>query len=378
MHRLRGEFIAELRNTAKFPLGDDGTCDAARLVMTARALRALSTLILGAVVVTCTTNDGAPSDASIDAPGLDASSDAPVPHPAISLADYPRMDGSTSTIPLDMLIACEVLGVPYRWQAGVGSDGESSIVPDPHDAAQKVVADEIWRRIVHSKTHEAFLNLIDRKADLLLVASPPSTSERAYAAGVGVDLQWEEIALDGVVILLNGKNTTPKLSVAQIQDIYAGKIKDWSEVGGAPGEIHPYTRPVESGSYQLMSAIVMEGKPMADWPPDRISVPMSGLVDAVAADPLAIGYSVYYYVTYQVPRNLATRIVPVSRTATSEPILPRGRTLGDRSFPFVAPVLIVHRSGLDPTTPAGKLHDWLLTRDGQTVVGRSGYVPVSL
>jgi len=34
----------------------------------------------------------------------------------LSLEDYPRVDGSTSTQPLAILVACKALGVPYRWR----------------------------------------------------------------------------------------------------------------------------------------------------------------------------------------------------------------------------------------------------------------------
>ena len=41
---------------------------------------------------------------------------SPVSLDSLNINNYPRVDGSTSTHPLQVLIACEILGVEYQEQ----------------------------------------------------------------------------------------------------------------------------------------------------------------------------------------------------------------------------------------------------------------------
>ena len=312
--------------------------------------------------------DGGPVDGSVDSstPEVDA---GPALLEDVTIESYPLEDGSTSTLPLARAIACELLGLSFKWQPGLGSEGEAEIVPDAKTSEEQDLADKIMARIVHNKTHQAYLNVVDGVADLITVANPPSPEERAYATQRAVTLSCEPLALDALVVVVNASNTVTGLTTGQIQKIFMGQITNWSEVGGAPGEIHPYVRPTNSGSQQLMNEIVMQGLPMGAWPPDREIAFMGGLIDKISTDPQAIGYSVYYWVTYQYPQ-------PGYSVIAVDGVNPAAQTIGDRSYPFTANVWMVTRSDLPPTSLAHQLHDWLLTGAGQDVVSRSGYVPI--
>ena len=45
------------------------------------------------------------------------------------------------------------------------------------------------------------------------------------------------------------------LTIEQIQNIYTGEIKNWSEVGGTNEEIRPFQRPENSGSQTGMLSL---------------------------------------------------------------------------------------------------------------------------
>ena len=51
-------------------------------------------------------------------------------------------------------------------------------------------------------------------------------------------------------------------------------------------------------------------------------------------------------------------------------------TIRRRKYPLTTEVFVVTRKGLVPTEPAARLHDWLLSPEGQSVVRESGYVPL--
>lgn len=309
------------------------------------------------------TQDTAPGDTTADTADTSA--------PPITMDNYPRVDGSTSNLPLARVIACELLGVPWTWTTSGESGVEKTVIPDPTpgDPVQDEKALWIVTNIEHHKTHEAAMRLIDDETDLILVASKPSPDELAHAAEVGVTLKWDAVALDALVVLLNQQNPVGALTTAQIQQIYGGTLTSWSEVGGPDEAIHPYARPENSGSQQLFDTLVMQGLPMAEWPPDQVPIFMGGLVDKLKEDPFSIGYSVFYYVTYQYSIG-GLKLIAVDGA------VPTPQTISDGTFPYVAEVWVVVREDLDPDSLAAQLRAWLLAPGGQAVVAKSGYVPL--
>ena len=51
------------------------------------------------------------------------------------------------------------------------------------------------------------------------------------------DLSGHTIALDGVAILAHASNPLDELSEAQVFDVFTGRVRNWSEIGGADAEI---------------------------------------------------------------------------------------------------------------------------------------------
>lgn len=324
-------------------------------------------------LVGCGDESGGDVDASyVDAALEDALLDAtprPDSHPydlTVTMETYPNVDGSTSTLPLARVIACELLGIGWDWVADVGDEGIAEVLPVATNADEVQLATAILEQIVHNKTHQSYLNLIDGVADLILVANPPSEDETAYADAAGVTLDQRHVGLDALVILVNEENPVSSLTNEQIRGIFMGEITDWSEVGAPAGAIQPYVRPINSGSQQLMNAIVMEGLTMPDWPEDRIPT-MGGLIDTIKDDPLAIGYSVYFYVTNQYPAG-GYHVIAV------DSIVPDATTIGSETYRYVAPVWVMTRTDLESSELAYQMRDWLLEPEGQSVVSMSGYV----
>ena len=125
--------------------------------------------------------------------------------PKIAVEDYPTVDGSTATLPLSYLLMETATGV---------------------DEATAKLA------ISHNKTTESFYALVNGEADLLLVYEPSSDAWE-FAEDQGVALEKQAIGWDAPVFLINDQNPVESLTQQQIVDIYAGRITNWSEVGGA-------------------------------------------------------------------------------------------------------------------------------------------------
>jgi phosphate transport system substrate-binding protein len=100
------------------------------------------------------------------------------------------------------------------------------------------------------------------------------------------------VALDAVVIVVNKQNPVVSLGLCQIAEIFAGRIRDWREVGGRPGAINLQVRLGPSGTFETFQALVMKacGVELAQ------TIAFShgsyaALLAAVAADEKSIGFA---------------------------------------------------------------------------------------
>ena len=207
---------------------------------------------------------------------------------SLDIHNYPRIDGSTSALPLQTILACEILQIHCIWMYDMFSP-TLRVVPSPgvRDIDKQSFIQNIW----HNGTHGSFMNLINGETDLILVARQPSQDEEQAAAEADVNLEIHAVALDAFVILANTENSVESLQQQEIRAIYTGEITTWNQVGGRAQEINPYQRNRNSGSQELMERLIMRGEAMIDAP-EMILEGMMGPINALATDPLGIGYSV--------------------------------------------------------------------------------------
>jgi phosphate transport system substrate-binding protein len=279
--------------------------------------------------------------------------------------DYPKVDGSTSTKPLHTVIACKAFGVRCAWLESP-LFGERNFGPDLMQSLRPG-ANKIFEITRHTGTNSAYVNLIQGKADLILVARAPSEDELKAAKENKVELDVRAFALDAFVILVNIQNPVADLRIENARDVYTGKITDWATFGGK-GQIKAYQRDRNSGSQELMEAMVMKGVPMIKSP-DMIIETMMGAVNAIGRDPLGIGYSVYYYVTFMLP-DKNVKLIGING------VKPTSENIATRAYPLTAEVYAVTRKNMPRGSTAQMLRDWLFTDEGRAAIVESGYVPI--
>jgi len=139
----------------------------------------------------------------------------------LSIDNYPIIDGSTSTLPLNRVIASELLGLTYEWQENKSSSSSSTWRIEPKIKGN--VKQKFDKRVLSSQTHNSFINLIDNKVNIALAARSMSPDEKEYATSKGVSLIETPIALDAFIFIVNPNNPVEGLTTENIQDIYTGK-----------------------------------------------------------------------------------------------------------------------------------------------------------
>jgi phosphate transport system substrate-binding protein len=292
----------------------------------------------------------------------------------MTVENYPKVDGSTSTQPLLMMITCKILAAGYEWIHLEGNDSRQlyagGFAEMMHGRSEtRLLCGRINRLVQAHGTGEAYVHLIKKDADLILAARLPADDELRLAGESGVHLDARPVALDAFVFLLNGKNPVAGLTIEQIRDIYSGRIVNWREVGGPDAAIRPYQRTRNAGSQELMRKLVMKDRAMIRAPDLLTGALMSFPFLAIDEDVHGIGYSVYYYQEFMSPpRNI--------KACAVDGVLPASGSIRSRHYPLLTEVFVVVRRDIPADDRACRLRDWMLGPTGQVIVEESGYVPV--
>lgn len=259
-------------------------------------------------------------------------------------SNFPRLDGSASTVPLGQALASVLLGESREQAASL---------------------------INFSKTTRSYRALMGGEADVLLAAEPSPVVWAEKDDG-GYDWDMAPFAVDALVFVVNASNPVDSLTGAQLRDIYAGRITNWSEVGGDNLEITAFQRDEEAGSQNVMENLVMEGEPMAEAPTELVRGEMGDLVKAVAAfedSPAAVGYMMYY-AAHNMGAADGLKILSVNGVAPNE------ETILSGEYPFLNSYYVVTDAGRPADDPAKLLYDWILSADGRRLIKHEGYAPI--
>ena len=206
----------------------------------------------------------------------------------------------------------------------------------------------------------AFTNLAAGTAEIGMSSRKVKADERALCRSKGVSLTEYEIAWDMIAILVNKNNPVSDLSKKQVLQIFAGDIKDWSEVGGTPGPISLYTRNTSSGTYKDFIDRAMKGREYG-----KNSQKMAGneqIASEVGSNANGIGYVGLAYVG-----SRGTKVV------TIDGVMPSVATVKD--YPYSRPTYL-YTNG-EPTGTTKEFLDFCLSPQGDSIVGKVGFVPKS-
>ncbi|MEI6807855.1 MAG: phosphate ABC transporter substrate-binding protein [bacterium] len=100
-------------------------------------------------------------------------------------------------------------------------------------------------------------SLINSTCDVATMSRPMKNSEKKAAQDAGVMVIEKTVAMDGIAIIVHPSNPVANLTLDQIKAIYAGKIKNWKELGGANLPIVVISRDTSSGTYESFQTLVM-------------------------------------------------------------------------------------------------------------------------
>lgn len=210
-------------------------------------------------------------------------------------------------------------------------------------------------------TDKGIQNLINNST-VIAASSRPLKPNEAQAG-----IQLIPIAKDAVAVVVGSNNSFKgNLTLGQLRDIYAGKITNWSQLGGANSPIKVINRATASGTRSLFQDVVMLGEPFATDSANFITWPQ----DETTAILRTIGNNGISYATVsQVSQQEIVRIVPIDGKSPLDP-----NVVKSGEYPISRSLFLAVRK---QTSPAVKQFvELALAPQGQQLVQRLGFVPI--
>jgi len=215
--------------------------------------------------------------------------------------------------------------------------------------------------------------LINGTLDLANASRQIKDEERQEAEANGVAPVEVVVARDAIAIVVNPANPVDQLTIAQISDIYSGRINNWAEVGGEDRPIVRLSRETNSGTHVYFLEQVLRGGASDDstlFSPTTLLLPSSeGISAEIRQNPNAIGYDGLGYVTPDM------KVVAVAPTPEGPFTYPSPETVNAGTY-AIARDLYIYTNG-EPQGEVAAYLEWILGPEGQAIVTELGFVPIT-
>ena len=214
--------------------------------------------------------------------------------------------------------------------------------------------------------------LLDGTTDIAMASRSIKFSERMKLKKGGKQLREAVVAYDALAVVVNPGNPVTNLTRQQLEDIFRGKVTNWSQVRdavtGKRGEdlkIIVYSRETSSGTYEFFKTSVLGEK---NYMAGVLSMPATGaVIQSVSQTRGAIGYVGMAYV------NKRVKALKVSYDGKNF-VYPSMATGRNHTYPIIRELYYYYTA--DKERVVKPFISYLLSDAGQRIVMKSGYVPV--
>jgi phosphate transport system substrate-binding protein len=265
-----------------------------------------------------------------------------------------RVDGSSTVFPITEAVAEEFQKANAGTRATVGSSG----------------------------TGGGFQKFCSSETDISDASRPISASELDACGKGGVEFIELPIAYDGLVVVVNPKNTwVQSMTVAELKKLWepaaSNKVTHWSHIrdGWPDREIHLFGAGVDSGTFDYFTEVIV-GKAKQSRGDYTSSEDDNVLVQGIAGDELALGYFGLAYYEQNKDRLKVVAIDDEKPDTGQGPIAPSQETVRGGTYRPLSRPLFIYVSTKSFSRPEVKAFTDFYMEKGHELAREVGYVPL--
>lgn len=294
--------------------------------------------------------------------------DTPSRRPVLRFAPSVLRAAAVSVRPVQYVLALAVLLALLApgAQAQMVIDARADIVSiralGIDTAASFLVQEKITIQLAELSTISALEAVADGRATMALSARDMHAANSKEQNLVFVPIAWEAI-----VAITHPGNPVSNISLRDLRDVYAGRIKNWDQLGGRPGPIHlnAVAGPTDGIEYGLRKALFGRGNiPVAA---ERWYLNTAQLEASIAIDPNGLAVTgLSNALNNPKLKRLHLEGVPATRS-----------NLKQGEYLLATAIYVVHRAGEGSTSLVGRYLRFLRSdRPSRLAMQRKKLLPI--
>ncbi len=170
------------------------------------------------------------------------------------------------------------------------------------------------------------------------------------------------VAFDGIVMVVNKKNTLQNITTAQLKDLFTGKITNWKDLGGADAPVVLIGREAGSGTRDGFES-VSGTKDSCKYRQELTST--GDVITTVSQNANAIGYA------------SLSAVNPNVNVLSLDGVLPSEETVLNGSYKLQRPFVFVTPKKKDLSNEAKNFMDYALSKEAKPLIVKAGVVPAA-
>lgn len=205
----------------------------------------------------------------------------------------------------------------------------------------------------------------------------------------GFKLKEIAVAIDGIALAVNRKLNISGLTIAQIKEIYTGKITNWNQLGGKDLAIIPYSRRLEDGgTIEFFYENVLEKEKFGT------NVQFIPTTTEALRELAKNEGGIYYASAPEVVPQCTVKPLPIGRKPNEfvapyqEPPVPQDQcpqkvnklnadAFQNGTYPITRSLFVIVKQNGQIDQQAGEKYvDLVLTEQGQDLISKAGFVRI--
>lgn len=194
-------------------------------------------------------------------------------------------------------------------------------------------------------------------------------------------VEVQEVAFDCLLLVVHPDNPMEALRLKETSDLFAGKIKNWKEVGGPDLPVQVFIRDEKSGSADYFQDHVLRQKDLGEdayeaakgrtYAEEATVVKSNAaLSEKLSSTPGGVGFMGMG--SAEKVHTALVKTMNYARVPGEKPVAPTIENVYNRTYRLSRPLYIVFRPGSNADVDA--FSEWMISDEGQRIIKVAGYL----